>query len=52
LDSDPIGRLSAQRYGEQLERSRATGNLRVRPSGLLTTAATGTIVRDHTFYGQ
>ena len=40
-------RLSAQRYGEQLERHRTTGSLRVRPSGLLTTAPTGTIVRNH-----
>jgi hypothetical protein len=45
-------RVSARRYGEQLARHRTGGNLRARASGLLTTASAGTIVRDHTFYGQ
>jgi hypothetical protein len=45
-------RVSARRYGERLARHRTGGTLRVQPSGLMTTASTGTIVRDHTFYGQ
>jgi hypothetical protein len=45
-------RLSAKRYGKQLAHQREAGNLRLRPSGLLSTTATGVVVPNHTFHGQ
>jgi hypothetical protein len=44
-------RLSAKNLGERLAQKRQSGDLRVLPSGLLTTAATGVTVPNHTFYG-
>ena len=44
-------RLSAKRYGERLAHQREAGGLRVQRGGILTTAVTGVIVPNHTFYG-
>jgi hypothetical protein len=43
-------RHSAKKYGERLAQQREAGELRVRPSGLLTTSA-GVSIPHHTFYG-
>lgn len=42
-------RLSAKRYGKQLAEQREAGNLRLRPSGLLSTSAIGTVVPNPDF---
>ena len=43
-------RKSAARYGEHLRRQRVDKRLHVGPTGIITTAATGPRLRDHTFH--
>jgi hypothetical protein len=45
-------RMPARRYGEHLRRQRVDGQLRVAPTGLITTTASGPRLREHTFHGD
>jgi uncharacterized protein GlcG (DUF336 family) len=44
-------RRSAKKYGDRLAQQRQAGELRVRPSGLITTTSAGVSIPQHTFYG-